>query len=269
MKPKSDQVVFRMEEGGPMASKRGQHRGGKWSWSDEERNILLTHANEFDQALIGPGAFWGYRITELLSLRVDDVMDEHGYLRPFVTIPSERLKGGKPRTKKPLPAKPVSHDAECACNLCQRKPPNRRIPPDRRVPMGPVGSYVMARLQALAKARGRDGTIAHLYGQGIYLYESRKRDRYGNSKPISRQQGWRRLHLLMRANGINPYLHGTHCLRKSSAVAMMKLTKDITVVRDWLCHANSATTDKYLKSDERALLEIAELMGEQMFQRVA
>jgi site-specific recombinase XerC len=130
--------------------------------------------------------------------------------------------------------------------------------------MGPAAPYVMARLQALAKARKRDGVIAHLYGQDIYLYESRKRDKRGHSKPISRQQGWHRLHVLMQSNGINPYLHGTHVLRKSSAAAMMKLSKDITVVRDWLCHASSATTDKYLKSDERALLIIAEAMGQQM-----
>ena len=98
-------------------------------------------------------------------------MDEHGYLRPFVVVPSERLKGGKPRVAKPLPPKPASHDADCPCNLCHRKPINRRKPPDRKVPMGPAAPYVMARLQALAKARKRDGVIAHLYGQGIYLYE--------------------------------------------------------------------------------------------------
>jgi integrase len=250
-------------------SKKGQHRGGKWSWTDEERQVLLDRSGEFDQALIGPGAFWGYRISELLSLRVDDVMDEHGYLRPFVVVPSERLKGGKPTVAKPLPPKPASHEAECPCNLCHRKPVNRRKPPDRKVPMGSAASYILARLQALAKARKRDGVVAHLYGQGIYLYESRKRDKRGNSKPISRQQAWHRLHTLMRANGLNPYLHGTHVLRKSSAVAMMKLTRDITVVRDWLCHASSSTTDKYLKSDERALLIIAEAMGQAMLGKVA
>jgi site-specific recombinase XerC len=135
--------------------------------------------------------------------------------------------------------------------------------------MGSAASYILARLQALAKARKRDGVVAHLYGQGIYLYESRKRDKRGNSKPISRQQAWHRLHTLMRANGLNPYLHGTHVLRKSPAVAMMKLTRDITVVRDWLCHASSSTTDKYLKSDERALLIIAEAMGQAMLGKVA
>ena len=250
-------------------SKKGQHRGGKWSWTDEERQVLLDRSGEFDQALIGPGAFWGYRISELLSLRVDDVMDEHGCLRPFVVVPSERLKGGNPTVAQPLPPKPASHEAECPCNLCHRKPVNRRKPPDRKVPMGSAASYILARLQALAKARKRDGVVAHLYGQGIYLYESRKRDKRGNSKPISRQQAWHRLHTLMRANGLNPYLHGTHVLRKSSAVAMMKLTRDITVVRDWLCHASSSTTDKYLKSDERALLIIAEAMGQAMLGKVA
>ena len=101
-------------------------------------------------------------------------------------------------------------------------------------------------------------------GKGFTYTRVAKRDKRGNSKPISRQQGWHRLHVLMQRNGINPYLHGTHCLRKSSAVAMIKLTKDIMVVRDWPNHASSATTDKYLKSDERALLAIAEAMSQQM-----
>jgi hypothetical protein len=50
---------------------------------------------------------------------------------------------------------------------------------------------------------------------------------------------------------------------------MMKLTRDITVVRDWLCHASSATTDKYLRSDERLLLTLAETMGQAMLGKVA
>jgi integrase len=245
-------------------SKKGQHRGGKWRWTDEERQRLLAHGNAFDQALIGPGAFWGYRISELLSLKVDDVMDEHGYLRPFVVVPSERRKGGKAPKVKPLPPQPATHDADCPCTLCHRKPLNRRQPPDRKVPLGPAAPYSMARLQARAKARKRDGLVAHLFGPGIYLYASRKRDKHGKSKAIRRQQGWHRRPVLLQANGINPDLQGTHVLRKSSAAAMMKRSKAITGGRDWLCHASSATTDKYLKSDERALLISAEAMGQPM-----
>src|SRR5688500_1065977 len=32
-------------------SKKGQHRGGKWSWTDEERQTLIERSGEFDQAL--------------------------------------------------------------------------------------------------------------------------------------------------------------------------------------------------------------------------
>ena len=82
-------------------------------------------------------------------------MDEHGYVRPFIVMPSERLKGGTPKVATPLPPKPATHEADCPCNLCYRKPINRRKPPDRKVPMGPAAPSVMARLQALAKARKR------------------------------------------------------------------------------------------------------------------
>jgi integrase len=250
-------------------SKKGQNRGGKWSWTDTERQVLLTKSGEFDQALIGPGCFWGYRISELLSLRVDDVMDARGNLRAFIMVPSERLKGGKKPAKHKVYVAPDGHVEGCMCKECRLAsgaltPKVRHAPDDRKVPMGAAAPYVTARLSALAKARKRDGVLAHLFGQQIYLFESRKRGKAGQSKPISRQQAWHRLHVLMVGAGINPYLHGTHVLRKSSAAAMMKLSRDITVVRDWLGHRDSGTTDKYLKSDERARLIMAEAMGEAM-----
>jgi hypothetical protein len=39
--------------------------------------------------------------------------------------------------------------------------------------------------------------------------------------------------------------------------------------RDWLGHRSSATTDRYLKSDNRERLAYAQTMGEQLFKQVA
>jgi len=50
---------------------------------------------------------------------------------------------------------------------------------------------------------------------------------------------------------------------------MIELTKRIDVVRDWLGHRSSATTERYLKSDNRERLADAQAMGEQLFQQVA
>jgi integrase len=62
---------------------------------------------------------------------------------------------------------------------------------------------------------------------------------------------------------------GTPSLRKTSAAKMMELTKRIDVARDWLGHRSTATTDRYLKSDNRERLAYAQAMGEQLFQQVA
>jgi integrase len=250
-------------------SKKGQHMGGKWSWSDEELKALLQVSTEFDQCLIGVGAFWGYRISELMSLTVDEVMNPDGSLRPFITVPSARLKGGKEPKVKPLPPKPANHDPECSCNLCHPKQHKRRKPEDRTVPMGAAAPYIIARLRALAKARKRDGVVAHLYGQGIYLFESRKRGKDGSSKSISRQQAWYRLRQVMRKAGMDPTHFATHSLGKTSAQNMMITTKRIDFVRDWLGHASSATTEKYLRSDNRERLAFAAAMGERLLGSVA
>jgi integrase len=234
----------------------------KWSWSDDELSAMLKTSGEFDRALIGAGAFWGYRISELLSLTVGDVLTESGELRAVVTVPSERLKGGKPPKASTPKAKPADHVEGCKCKLCDPKPKRRRKPDDRSVPMGAAAPFIKARLQALAKTRGGDGVITHL-DRGRYLFESRKHDAAGHSRPISRQQGWYRVRQAMQRAGIDPTHHATHSLRKTSARKMLEASGgSIIAVRDWLHHRSSATTDAYLRSDNFERLHLAEKMGE-------
>jgi integrase len=242
-------------------------KGGKWSWSDAEVHAILqafTGSQAVrDQAWFAPGVIWGYRISELMSLKIKDVYDvETGAIREFITVPSCRLKGGKLNAPKAQPPKPPNHAPECPCNLRRPKVSKRRPPDDRSVPMGAARPFIQAQLDRLRKTR-----------EGLhperYLYESRKRDVDGHSKPISRQQAWHALQLAMKRAGIDPEHFGTHSLRKTSAAKMMELTKRIDVVRDWLGHRSSATTDRYLKSDNRERLAYAQAMGEQLFQQVA
>jgi integrase len=242
-------------------------KGGKWSWSDAEVHAILqafTGSQAVrDRAWFAPGVVWGYRISELMSLKIKDVYDvDTGAIREFITIESRRLKGGKSTAPKAQPPKPTNHDPECPCNLCHPKMSKRRPPDDRSVPMGAARPFIQAQLDRLAKTRtGLDPER--------YLYESRKRADDGSSKPISRQQAWHALQLAMKRAGIDPEHFSTHSLRKTSAAKMMELTKRIDVVRDWLGHRSSATTDRYLKSDNRERLAFAQAMGEQLFRQVA
>jgi integrase len=241
-------------------------QGAKWSWSDDEVHKILQAFSGAqavrDRAWFAPGVVWGYRISELMSLKVKDVYDvETGRLREVVTVPSCRLKGGKPAKPKSQDAQPV-HPHGCQCRPCLGKVSKRRPPDDRSVPMGAARPFIQAQLDRLAKTRnGLDPER--------YLYESRKRAGDGRSKPISRQQAWHALRLAMKRAGIDPEHFGTHSLRKTSAAKMMELTKRIDVVRDWLGHRSTATTDRYLKSDNRERLAYAQAMGEQLFRRVA
>jgi integrase len=73
----------------------------------------------------------------------------------------------------------------------------------------------------------------------------------------------------MTRAGIAVEHFGTHSLRKTSAAKMMEACKRIDIVRDWLGHRSSATTDRYLKSDNRERLAYAQAMGEQLFKEVA
>jgi integrase len=75
--------------------------------------------------------------------------------------------------------------------------------------------------------------------------------------------------LAMLRAGVQAEHFGTHSLRKTSAAKMMELCKRSDLVRDWLGHHSSATTDRYLKSDNRERLAYAQAMGEQLFQQVA
>jgi integrase len=242
-------------------------QGGKWSWSEAEGDAILqafsgTQAVR-DRGRFAPGVIWGYRISELMSLQVKDVYDiETSAIREFITVPSCRLKGGKPHTAKPLPPKPATHELECPCNLCHPKISRRRPADDRSVPMGAARPFIQAELDRLAKTtNGLDPER--------YLYESRKGADDGSSKPISRQQAWHALQLAMKRAGVDVTHFGTHCLRKTSAAKMIELTKRIDVVRDWLGHRSSATTDRYLKSDSRERLAFAQALGEQLFKQVA
>jgi integrase len=234
---------------------------GKWSWSNAEVPAIMDACEGSEavrnRAIIGPGAFWGYRISELLTLRVKDVVDEHGHPRPFITVPSGRLKGGKspkPGTTGAKP-KPADHGECCHCPVCMPKPRHRQTPDDRSVPMGTAWPFIRAQLERLSMTRGG-------LSPERYIYESRKRDAHSHSKPISRQQAWYALRLAMKRAGLDGSHFGTHSLRKTSVAHMMERTNRFVVFWDGLGQRSSTTTNHYLKSDYGDRLAIEAAMGE-------
>jgi integrase len=261
------QYTINLESDTPIPAVKPKRKPtAKWSWTDEELAAMLPLANEFDACLITGLCTSGHRISAFLSIQVDEVMDAQGQVREYVMVPHTRLKGGK-GTGVIVPKAPDHYDAsegKCWCPGCRRYrgelPPIKRRPPDdRTTPMGAWAPYVEQRLDALAKRY--HCTRAELYGKGLYLMASRKtRARVTESskpRPISRQQAWFRLYQLQVRASIDPYLHACHGARKTSARWMMEETGRIDVVRDWLGHRSSATTDQYLRSDNRERLAIA------------
>jgi integrase len=73
----------------------------------------------------------------------------------------------------------------------------------------------------------------------------------------------------MQRAGIATDHFATHSMRKTSAALYLEVTKDITKVRDWLGHRSTATTDKYLRSDNRERLMYGVAIGERLFRLVA
>jgi hypothetical protein len=59
------------------------------------------------------GASVGYRISELLSWTLADVLDADGCMRDVVTVESKRLQGGRHIPK--APARPEGHPDLCCC----------------------------------------------------------------------------------------------------------------------------------------------------------
>ncbi len=74
-------------------------QGAKWSWSDTEVHAILQaftgRQAVRDRAWFAPGVIWGYRISELMSLKVKDVYDgEAGALRLFLLSFMAYFAGG-------------------------------------------------------------------------------------------------------------------------------------------------------------------------------
>jgi integrase len=89
-------------------SKKGIATHPKWHLTNEQLTQLLPELHSArDKAMVLVGAYVGYRISELLSWTLADVLDADGCIRDVVTVESKRLKGGRHIPK--APARPEGH----------------------------------------------------------------------------------------------------------------------------------------------------------------
>jgi integrase len=186
----------------------------------------------------------GFRISELLSLKVGDVR-QHGRLVDRVTVARRFMKGGKAQTPKERPA---DHPEGCRCTAC--RPPVRapraqgrtvRLPPQARAALS-VWLDGLARQLGLAAAKELKAACP--------VFCSRVHQPDGSLHPIARETAWRVLNTVFEALELQGQL-GTHCLRKTFANAVYEANHhDLPKTQQALGHRNINSTVAYLSFRE-------------------
>lgn len=182
-------------------SKRGIPTHPQWHFSNEQLNQLLPELRSArDKAMVLVGAYVGFKISELLSWRLSDVLDTDGSIKDVVGVESKRLKGGRHIPK--APTRPGGHPDLCCGADCKRfrgeiPPKARRAPDDRAVFLSAGAKRALQPvIDLLAKTR------TGLTDRSRYVFESRKHAKDGGSKEISRQQAWFVIKIAVRRAGL-------------------------------------------------------------------
>jgi integrase len=178
---------------------------------DEVEQVLQTFSGmyaKWNTALFLMGVKAGFRISELLSLRVRDVTAKNGKVLDRVTVARRYMKG-----KREGRTVHLHYDTRTALHIW---------------------------VQAFEKALG------HPLDPDLPIFCSHKRQENGTPKAISRVQAWRILDAAFEACEITGKL-GTHCLRKTFAQNIYEKTgHDLLAVKTALGHTNISTTERYL-----------------------
>lgn len=185
----------------------------------EERKLLrvVRRLCPRDRCLITAQWWTGFRISEILSITVGQVMRD-GALLPKIGIRPSHLKGGYGTT--------------------------------RWVPV------LQELARALDRHLGWLGRRYDLTPD-LPLFPSRQRDREGRVKPICRSQADTIIDdAFARAGVVNDGRLGTHSLRKTFARRVYDNSgHDLMVLKKVLNHSDVSVTQKYLEVDEDAVFE--------------
>ncbi len=184
---------------------------------------LVEHGRYRDRMLIIAGTQVGYRITELLTWTVGQVLGADGDIVREVTVTRADLKGGKGARKRSVRS--------------------RRVVLNERA-RGVIRDYV-ASLGCVPPA-------------DQFLFRSRS----GGNRPISRTQAHRLLKNLCRECGIDATRISTHSLRKSFVRAVYDASgHDLVLTQRIVQHASPLTTARYLESTQTELDELVLGLG--------
>jgi integrase len=203
-----------------------------------------------NKALFVLGVRTGFRISELLDLRVKDTW-RHERVVDHLTVHRSAMKGGKAAESKPRPA---GHPDLCFCKDCQiargeRKPPAPKAD-SRTVKLHPEArAALQVWLEQLARRLGGlDPELPVFVGR-----TERRHPKTGERIGISRIQAWRLLHEAYEANQLEGKL-GTHAMRKTFANRMYeKLGHDLVKTQRALSHKNINSTVAYLSFREEEI----------------
>ncbi len=178
-----------------------------------------------DRMLLLLGVNVGYRITELLSVTVGQVLSPAGDVAHEVIVPRSRLKGG--------------------AGVRKRSVQGRRV-----VLNGP----------ARAAIRDYLASLDHVPAHHEFLFRSRE----GGNRPLHRSQVHRILQDACLAAGVNATRVSTHSLRKTFVRAVYDASgKDIVLCQRTVGHQSVTTTARYLDSTQSELDDLVLSIGSQ------
>ncbi len=168
-----------------------------------------------NKALFVVGHRTGFRISELLSLRVGDVL-QHGKILDQISVQRRYMKGGKAGKTS-----------------------------GRTVPLHPEARAALSVwLEALTKMKGTLDPQTPVFCSRV------KDPTTGLKRAISREQAWRILKEAFNANELQGKL-GTHVMRKTFCNRVYeKLNRDLVKVQRAMGHANINSTVAYLSFRE-------------------
>lgn len=171
-----------------------------------------------DRMLVIVGTNVGYRITELLTLTVGQVLSPDGGIVREVTVTRADLKGGK--------------------GVRKRSVHSRRVVLNERA-RGAIRDY-LASLSCLPSAEQ-------------FLFRSRE----GSNRPLHRTQAHRILKQICRTCGLDATRVSTHSLRKTFVRAIYDASNhDLIRTQGIVGHASPLVTARYLESTQTELNDL-------------
>lgn len=179
----------------------------------------LVSAHRFrDAMLVGAGVSVGYRITEILTWTIGQVLTPGGEVAREITVTRALLKGGSGKMKRSIKSRRVVLNEKAR---------------------GAIRDYI--------------ASLDHVPQANEYLFRSRE----GGNRPLHRSQAHRILVQACEECGIDTTRISTHSLRKTFVRAVYDASgHDIIRTMKAVQHSSPVITARYLENTETELDEL-------------